>query len=494
MRSYNQREFIHLFQDILQETNIQANTTRLIRFHPTNLMRLIIYNYLGNNLNWRATFFFDDSRADSEINDLIALLDHNDLQNINAGTDYEHITQTQKDNIHALLDEDDMASNSETSGASQQSIKSFVHNLLSGLEIYLHQNASADIGGYRLLDTEFPDDAKTEIFNTTITSDNQEIEQFITAIGVPARTEVLEGFVGLHAHGYKFSGAKDIAIYFKLYSADSDGANENLIATSEHSALLGDSEGIINIHALITEAIPIDTTDRIVLKIFAHLEGTGNNPVIYFYVEGTTMTHFNLPLSIPTAGVLNHNDLANLNVGTVYEHISAAQVAALAEHAAYIVAQHNREISPCFINPQDKDSGVDNVYWGGETIVFGKTSHQENHALFIFFILPGDYIDGEDLNLILYWRANLADDINDYQITPFYARDGVGNTSIGAINGTWTAGDTNFDHNYEEITIPGTDVLKKDNITIRFEMEDDNNVNASALYGIKLSVPVNGRD
>ncbi len=163
-----------------------------------------------------------------------------------------------------------------------------------GLTLFLHQNASADVAGYKLLDSLFPDDAKTEVFNATVTVDDQEIEQWVTVSGGIDVVFLHHGVYHLHGHGYKFSGTKDLRLYFKVYIRTAGGA-ETLIGTSEESSILPDAEAEIEVHTEIHEQA-LNLTDRIVVKIFAHLEGVGSNPVMYFYVEGNTLTRFSLPI------------------------------------------------------------------------------------------------------------------------------------------------------------------------------------------------------
>ena len=57
------------------------------------------------------------------------------------------------------------------------------------------------------------------------------------------------------------------------------------------------------------------------------------------------------------AGDLNHNDLANLNAGDVYEHISAAQLAAL--HDKYTDAEVNALITAAIVGGQAIDNAID---------------------------------------------------------------------------------------------------------------------------------------
>ena len=200
----------------------------------------------------------------------------------------------------------DQSWDGDTDAATKNVLYDKIEELLNsslGLTLFLHQDASGDVVGYRLLSTEFPDDAKTEVFNATISSDDQEIEQWVTPEGVPNLLFFLHGIYQLHLHAYKFSGAKDVRLYFKVYKRAAGGA-ETLLGTSHESTILSGVEEELELHAEIHEQA-ILATDRIVLKIFAGLEGAGNNPVVYFYVEGDTLVRFLVPVNIDIIGTLN---------------------------------------------------------------------------------------------------------------------------------------------------------------------------------------------
>jgi len=218
-----------------------------------------------------------------------------------------------------------------------------------GLILFLHQDVSADIGTYKLLTTTFPDDAKTEVFNATITGDDQEIEQWATPAGGLGVLFFHHGIHNLHFHAYKFSGTKDVRLYFKVYKRAA-GGGETLLGTSEESSILAGSETEVEIHVEIHEQA-VDATDRLVIKIFAHLEGVGSNPVIYFYVEGTTLTRYNLPLSEVIGGVYSDAEavaaaaLAAHHAGATNEHdgiyYTEAEVTALLHAQAHTLASHS---------------------------------------------------------------------------------------------------------------------------------------------------------
>jgi len=470
--------------EIYDSGYLEENLRTTIRFTPTNLMYLLIVSQETISGYYRISFFFDDN--------------------------YE------------LLDEDDMASDSEDSVSSQQSIKAYVDSqehqsdadiesiitaelvdgqsidnrideLISessiGLTLYLALNADAVETDYLIMCHEFPDEAKTEIFNITVSADNQELEQFITPIACPSMTEILPGYYNLHAHTYKFSGEKDLRLYFKLYKYETD-TNETLLGTSAESSILGDSEADVDMHIQITSAVPLDITDRLIIKVFAHLEGSGNNPVIYFYVEGDTMVRFSFPISQTQP---NHNSLVGLNDGVNYEHITQTQKTALAEHATYIIAQHTRRIEPFKTSPQDGYTvGANNVYESFGIVMFGKDSNTNNHNVRIWFLLPEDYVEGTDL-IVSIEVGGTASDVLDYDIDLYRYADNVVTALEDSEDDTWTLGAT-AGTNYETLTFTGTDFNINDVCCLLMQMEDDDNANVSYLFAFSLDIQVNSRD
>lgn len=300
-------------------------------------------------------------------------------------------------------------------------LNEYVNEISGGYVLYLQQDASADIGGYLLMCHEDPDDAKTDVGPFTITADDQELEQWATAVGCPGITLLQHGNYEVHLHAEKTAGIKNAILYFEFYKRAAAGA-ETLLGTSELSRVIPGAEEGVDIHMHLEELILL-ATDRLVIKLYGNQSGFGTDPTISVYVEGVTIARFSVPVSIgdigvgageantgsnvgadglgvfkqkagvdlefkhiapasakitvaangddidldvaeaqlslanlgvrthaslsdapanahhiPTvAGDLLHNSLAGLNAGDVYEHISAAQLAAL--HATYTNAE-----------------------------------------------------------------------------------------------------------------------------------------------------------
>ena len=176
----------------------------------------------------------------------------------------------------------------------------YVNEIAGGFTLFLHQDASADIGGYLLLATDDPDDIKTDVGPFAITGDDQELEQFATAAGEPGLTTLQHGVYEMHFHAEKTAGTKDAEVYFKIYKRAAGGA-ETLLGTSEVTSAIGSGESEYSIHTSIIEQILL-VDDRIVLKLFGSPTGLGSNPTISVYVEGVTLSRLTIPVGIGDIG------------------------------------------------------------------------------------------------------------------------------------------------------------------------------------------------
>ena len=175
-----------------------------------------------------------------------------------------------------------------------------IHNLIGGFVLYFQDDASGDIGGYKQLTREAPADALATSV-TAITGADQEIEQWATESGVPALNLLLSGILEVHYHAWVSAGTKDIRIYFKLYKRTDPGGVETELLTTEESEFLPGVTEDGDVHALVPET-ELDTTDRLVLKLFASSYSRGSNPTLSFSIEGDTYTRVEIPAPIGSIG------------------------------------------------------------------------------------------------------------------------------------------------------------------------------------------------
>ena len=168
------------------------------------------------------------------------------------------------------------------------------HELNAGTgTLFLYDAASTDIGTYRQLLQAHSAGAEANK-STTISAAATLIGAWATEAGVPNKDFIPAGSAHFHFHAIKSSGAKNARIYFSAFKRA--GAVETLIGTSEMSNIIGSTKSEYDIHLDLNDT-DIDTTDRIMLKLYATPEGSGTAPVIAVYYEGTNGTRVEMPFN-----------------------------------------------------------------------------------------------------------------------------------------------------------------------------------------------------
>lgn len=137
------------------------------------------------------------------------------------------------------------------------------------------------------------------------TSPGTLIEDYITESGDPTFVILSEGVYKFHLHAEvdATAGRDKAKIVYELYSADSAGANQVLLITSEASTQLTTVDTEYDVHGTLDAETMIGVTDRLVLKVYAILVAeTGNtDPVVTITMEGTGATTTATRISIKTS-------------------------------------------------------------------------------------------------------------------------------------------------------------------------------------------------
>ncbi len=163
----------------------------------------------------------------------------------------------------------------------------------AGFNFYLSDTADGVIGGYNRMYDAPTGEIKSSIGPTAITADEFLIATFITSTAHPDFTVLSEGVYALNIHALTTVGAnvKDARIRWKLYERTQPAGAETLLFTSEDSAILTAVETHQDIHATLAVETDLDTTDRLVLKVYGVREGAEpTNPSITIAMEGDTAT------------------------------------------------------------------------------------------------------------------------------------------------------------------------------------------------------------
>ena len=176
--------------------------------------------------------------------------------------------------------------------------KEYVDSAISFIEEFFLTDTASGIGSYFNMVDQSTGEAESSDPTGSITqTDGQALTEWITAVGVPGVTSLEHGIYSAHVHVEKTGGgARDVQIYFEVHTRTHPGGAETLRVTSEISGLIT-SKGFVNLHATLAADVAINATDRLVIKFFANGVSGGNNATITLYSEGTTSSHFSVPIS-----------------------------------------------------------------------------------------------------------------------------------------------------------------------------------------------------
>ena len=181
--------------------------------------------------------------------------------------------------------------------SNQLATKEYVDSAISFIqEFFLTDTAS--VGSYFSMVDQHTGEAESNDPTGSIDQSNgQALTEWITVVNVPGMTGLEHGIYSIHIHIEKTGGgARDVVVYFEVYIRTHPGGSETLVTTSEVSDLIT-SRTSINLHAVLSNDITTNDTDRLVVKLFANGVSAGNDATIVLYSEGATASHFGVPTS-----------------------------------------------------------------------------------------------------------------------------------------------------------------------------------------------------
>jgi hypothetical protein len=179
--------------------------------------------------------------------------------------------------------------------------KEYVDSAISFIEEFSFNNTASDIGGiyYEMTDTPTGEAESTFVTAGLGAGDDQALVNFATVALIPGVNELEQGIYEGRISAAKTAGTKPVKIHFEVYSRTTGGA-ETLITTSEESAFLTGSKTSYDLHASLAVDVDILVTDRVVVKWFANVDASGSDATVTLYAEGTTASHFQVPVSSAT--------------------------------------------------------------------------------------------------------------------------------------------------------------------------------------------------
>lgn len=177
--------------------------------------------------------------------------------------------------------------------------KEYVDQAISFIDDFYLNNTASDIGGiyYDMQESPTGEASSTFVSGTLTTGNDQALVNFATLSGKPGVNNLKAGLYNLHIHASVDSivGAKDAQIYYEIYTRTT-GGTETLRGTSIISEVLDDTDVMdYNLTSIIADDVTINITDRIVIKLYANITGSGADVVVTLYAEDDYGTRFTIP-------------------------------------------------------------------------------------------------------------------------------------------------------------------------------------------------------
>jgi len=152
------------------------------------------------------------------------------------------------------------------------------------LNFFLSDDA-ADIGSYYYMYPTESGNGYSELTSPSLsTGDDQLLWSFVTEAGEPG-VEVLALGAYTATLFLKKTGNKDVRVYWKLFKRDTGGTETEILQSAVSDYLTSDNSQYL-ISAYLNEDQVLDPTDRLVLKLYANVSGTGTDVTVTLTMEG----------------------------------------------------------------------------------------------------------------------------------------------------------------------------------------------------------------
>jgi len=150
---------------------------------------------------------------------------------------------------------------------------------------YFLTNNAADIGSYYYLYPTETGEAYSELTSSSLsTGDDQLLWSFVTEAGEPGM-DVLALGAYTTALFLEKTGNKDVRVYWKLFKRNTGGTETEILQSAASDYLTASTSQYV-LSGYLNEDQALDTTDRLVLKLYANVSGTGTDVTVKLTMEG----------------------------------------------------------------------------------------------------------------------------------------------------------------------------------------------------------------
>jgi len=160
------------------------------------------------------------------------------------------------------------------------------------LNVFLSDDA-ADIGSYYYMYPDETGDGSTELTSPSLSTGNDQLLwSFVTEAGEPGIDQLALG-VYTATLFLKKTGNKDVRVYWKLFKRDTGGTETEILQSAVSDYLTADNSQYL-ISAYLNEDQVLDPADRLVLKLYANVSGTGTDVTVTLTMEGDYDSRFTI--------------------------------------------------------------------------------------------------------------------------------------------------------------------------------------------------------
>jgi len=150
---------------------------------------------------------------------------------------------------------------------------------------YFLSDDAADVGSYYCLYPTETGESASELTSPSLTTgDDQLLWSFVTEEGEPGIDQLALGAYTATLF-LKKTGNKDVRVYWKLFKRDTGGTETEILQSAVSDYLATDNSQYL-ISGYLNEDQALDPTDRLVLKLYANVSGTGTDVTVTLTMEG----------------------------------------------------------------------------------------------------------------------------------------------------------------------------------------------------------------